>query len=264
MPGRFLTAVTLTIGLTAFAASTAFAQTGPLLQPGEPFPGTTAEPIHLHLPVHKAPPASNPSPPATNDVATENTSAPQIDLIHPPRHKHTTPPQLANTVPATSAPETIPFSLDGSNQALSPPPTDKTQPAPGKAAARPTSATRTTRQASETASGDRANLARRGKILFEKGASSPSPAQYRGVKVLADNLNNALEKGAAAIQLEAYGGAPGDKSSDARRLSLRRALAVRQLLIDDGVPSARIDVRAMGGSNDGDSPDRVDVFIRTG
>ena len=94
--------------------------------------------------------------------------------------------------------------------------------------------------------------------------SSPSPAQYHGVKVLADNLNAALEKGAAAIQLEAYGGAPGDKSSDARRLSLRRALAVRQLLIDDGVPSARIDVRPMGGADDRDQPDRVDVFIRAG
>jgi hypothetical protein len=37
---------------------------------------------------------------------------------------------------------------------------------------------------------------------------------------------------------------------------------VRQLLIDDGVPSARIDVRAMGGSDDSGPADRVDVFVR--
>ena len=64
------------------------------------------------------------------------------------------------------------------------------------------------------------------------------------------------------MQLEAYGGSPGDKSSDARRLSLKRALAVRQLLIDDGVPSGRIDVRAMGGVDDKGPVDRVDVFVR--
>jgi len=61
--------------------------------------------------------------------------------------------------------------------------------------------------------------------------------------------------------VEAYGGTLGDKSSDARRLSLRRALTVRQLLIDNGVPSDRIDVRALGGAEQG-MPDRVDVFVK--
>ena len=65
------------------------------------------------------------------------------------------------------------------------------------------------------------------------------------------------------IQLLAYGGDKGDKGSDARRLSLKRALAIRQVLIDDGVPSERIDVRAMGGADDGGPADRVDVFIKS-
>ena len=94
--------------------------------------------------------------------------------------------------------------------------------------------------------------------------SDPSPAQFKGVKLLAGDLSSALEAGASRIQLEAYGGAPGDKSSDARRLSLKRALAVRQLLIDNGVPSNRIDVRAMGGVDDKGPADRVDVFVRAG
>ena len=71
------------------------------------------------------------------------------------------------------------------------------------------------------------------------------------VKAMTGDLNNALSNGSARIQLEAYGGKQGDKSSDARRLSLKRALIVRQLLIDDGIPSERIDVRAMGGASDG-------------
>ena len=111
---------------------------------------------------------------------------------------------------------------------------------------------------------DRAGLSKHGAVLFDKGVSDPSPAQFKGVKLLAGDLATALEAGASRVQLEAYGGTPGDKSSDARRLSLKRALAVRQLLIDDGVPSTRIDVRAMGGVNDKGPTDRVDVFVRTG
>ena len=54
----------------------------------------------------------------------------------------------------------------------------------------------------------------------------------------------------------------GDKGSDSRRLSLKRALVIRELLIEDGVPSEKIDVRAMGGVDDSGAADRVDVFVR--
>ena len=64
------------------------------------------------------------------------------------------------------------------------------------------------------------------------------------------------------IQIQAFGGRRGDKGSDARRLSLKRALAIRQVLIDDGVAAERIDVRAMGGADDSGPADRVDVYIK--
>jgi outer membrane protein OmpA-like peptidoglycan-associated protein len=117
---------------------------------------------------------------------------------------------------------------------------------------------------SSSSDSEHAGLTKRGAVMFEKGATNPSPAQFDGVKLLAGDLTNALESGASRVQLEAYGGAPGDRSSDARRLSLKRALAVRQLLIDNGVPSNRIDVRAMGGADDRGPADRVDVFLRAG
>jgi hypothetical protein len=60
----------------------------------------------------------------------------------------------------------------------------------------------------------------------------------------------------------AYGGNKGDKGSDARRLTLKRALAIRQILIDAGVSSARINVHAQGGVDDSGPADRVDIFIR--
>jgi len=253
--------------MLAGLAGPAFAQSapGPLLQPGEPYPGTDQTPIHLHPPLHKPHEITLRHPDGSEaSVAPESTTPPQIDLIHPARHRHSAKAQLANTAPAASAPATVPFSLDANGQSLPPPAAG--QAAPAKAAAHPSPAAGASRQAPTggAATGDHASLTKRGAILFGKGVVAPSPAQYRGVKVLADDLNSALEKGAVAIQLEAYGGSPGDKSSDARRLSLRRALAVRQLLIDDGVPSARIDVRAMGGADDKGQPDRVDVFIRAG
>jgi outer membrane protein OmpA-like peptidoglycan-associated protein len=105
-------------------------------------------------------------------------------------------------------------------------------------------------------------LAKRGAILFEHNSTDPQPSQLDGIKLLAGDLTSALEAGATQIQLQAFGGAPGDKSSDARRISLKRALAIRQLLIDNGVPSNKIITKAMGGVTDKGEPDRVDIYVR--
>jgi len=113
----------------------------------------------------------------------------------------------------------------------------------------------------EKKSDDRKGLAKQGEVLFAGGSSDPQAASYQQIKSLASDLNGALDSGSARVEVEAYGGTLGDKSSDARRLSLRRALTVRQLLIDNGVPSDRIDVRALGGAEQG-MPDRVDVFVK--
>jgi outer membrane protein OmpA-like peptidoglycan-associated protein len=107
---------------------------------------------------------------------------------------------------------------------------------------------------------DTANLTKRGEILFAHDAVDPSDTSVNKMRALASDLNTLISAGATRVQLDAYGGAPHDKSSDARRISLKRALAVRQLLIEDGVSSDVIDVRAMGGSDNG-QPDRVDIFI---
>jgi outer membrane protein OmpA-like peptidoglycan-associated protein len=106
-----------------------------------------------------------------------------------------------------------------------------------------------------------AGLAKRGSILFEHASTDPQPTQMDGIKLLAGDLNSALEAGATQIQLMAFGGAPGDKGSDAKRISLKRALAIRQLLIDNGVPSNKIITKAMGGATDGEA-DRVDIYVR--
>ena len=63
------------------------------------------------------------------------------------------------------------------------------------------------------------------------------------------------------IQLLAYAEGTEAEASKARRLSLSRALAVRSYLMNDGVRSTRIEVRALGHKIPDGPADRVDVVI---
>jgi outer membrane protein OmpA-like peptidoglycan-associated protein len=63
------------------------------------------------------------------------------------------------------------------------------------------------------------------------------------------------------VQLFSYASDPEKNVSRSRRLSLERAVAVRKILIDNGVDSTRIEVRALGDQNPGGEPDRVDVAL---
>jgi outer membrane protein OmpA-like peptidoglycan-associated protein len=73
----------------------------------------------------------------------------------------------------------------------------------------------------------------------------------------------------ARLQLIAYASGEGMSASKARRLSLARALSVREYLIANGIEGTRMDVRALGeeagGSPSGspaDSPaNRVDIAM---
>ena len=63
------------------------------------------------------------------------------------------------------------------------------------------------------------------------------------------------------LQLLAYAGGESLSSSKARRLSLSRALSVRSFLIESGVHSTRIDVRALGNKTAEGPINRVDVNV---
>jgi outer membrane protein OmpA-like peptidoglycan-associated protein len=63
------------------------------------------------------------------------------------------------------------------------------------------------------------------------------------------------------VQLLAYASDPEKNVSRARRLSLERAVAVRKILIDNGLDSTRIEVRALGDQNNGGEPNRVDILL---
>jgi len=96
------------------------------------------------------------------------------------------------------------------------------------------------------------------RVLFEPDtAKLPSLARDELsalVKNMGDNEN-------LRLQLLAYAGGADMSASVARRLSLSRALAVRSYLIESGIRSTRIDVRALGNKTTDTDSERVDITV---
>lgn len=92
-------------------------------------------------------------------------------------------------------------------------------------------------------------------IRFRKGSSVLTRDDESRLKEVAKKI----ELSRTRLQLKAYADGTGKGTSKARRLSLSRALAVRSFLIENGLRSTRIDVRALGIARDGGPPDRVDI-----
>ena len=105
------------------------------------------------------------------------------------------------------------------------------------------------------------------RITFGNGQGELSPASEQALKKL---VSRVPASETVSYNVLAYApGTPEDPSTP-RRLSLSRALAVRSVLMDAGVPSTRIYVRALGaGTGPGGAPpssakapaDRVDVSV---
>ena len=62
------------------------------------------------------------------------------------------------------------------------------------------------------------------------------------------------------MQLVGYAGGETD-ASQARRISLSRALAARSYLVEQGVQIKQVDVRPLGNKTDPAAPDRVDLVV---
>jgi len=95
----------------------------------------------------------------------------------------------------------------------------------------------------------------RSMIVFDRNGSDLNGSSEDALDRLAASLSRNNER----IQLRAFGGDSMERTHAARRLALRRALAVRNYLMEHGIDQERITVRAMGGAADGGPTDRVDV-----
>lgn len=97
-----------------------------------------------------------------------------------------------------------------------------------------------------------------GQIPFAAGAAD---LPTDGKPVLDQAVAKLKQDDEARLQIIAYASGSEDSGSQARRLSLSRALAVRSYLIDQGVRSTRMDVRALGNHVPSGSADRVDILL---
>lgn len=97
-----------------------------------------------------------------------------------------------------------------------------------------------------------------GRIIFA-GGSAELPDEAKAV--LQGVISRLLDDEDNRIQLLAYAKGTVEMVSQARRLSLSRALAVRSYLIGEGVRSTRMDVRALGNNVEEGPADRVDLIL---
>jgi outer membrane protein OmpA-like peptidoglycan-associated protein len=102
-----------------------------------------------------------------------------------------------------------------------------------------------------------------GRIAMLRFAKGQSDIPTDGRDVLTGIAARLAANPGMRLQLVAYAsGGSGDDPIEARRLSLTRAVALRTYLIGQGVPSVRMDVRALGSRGAGDGPaDRVDLVV---
>jgi outer membrane protein OmpA-like peptidoglycan-associated protein len=199
----------------------------------------------------RKPVVQRPRPPALPKIAARPTVAPTAPSVP-------TPPKPARAaslpVPPPPAPAMVPPPAAPAVTPPPPPPVAKIASQPAPPAPKQT--------ASLPPSGQRAGsaLAAGQQFRLSFGAGSAAVQNASGTQL--DDIAKSLKgNDALRLQLLAFSGGGAQTPSQARRLSLSRALAVRSHLIKQGVRSTRIDVRALGNKSEGGPPDRVDVIV---
>jgi len=210
-----------------------------------PAPAPAPAPVMKKAPEMESPPATAKiEPPKAAKVAEapkklEAPAKPATPVIVAKVEKQTPPPApVVETAPKVVKKE--------APKAPTPPPTPaaKKDPAPQQAALPPA-----------TAQLEPGNALR---IPFAADQTKLPAAAKDGLVALADKMKG---QDKARLQLMAYAGGESLSSSLARRMSLSRALAIRSFLIENGVRSTRIDVRALGNKTTEEPVNRVDLNV---
>ena len=115
-----------------------------------------------------------------------------------------------------------------------------------------------------TASGAVSQIKGGVRITFGGGVADLNPATEQAIRAFADTVKADPGKD---LNIYAFAAGVPDDPSTPRRLALSRALAVRAILISQGIVSTRIYPRALGAGPSplgGDGPpDRVDLVLAT-
>jgi outer membrane protein OmpA-like peptidoglycan-associated protein len=239
--------------------------------PTAPPPPATTEPARVAAVTAAPPPAPAPPPPQTRAPepapVTPAPAAPKVTAVpagpeidrEPPARAVAEPAPVVEPEPAlepAAEPEPVaePEPEPEPETAAEPEPVAEPEPTTLAAAAPATAPTPPPQPAT-------AALATPGgpfTVEFAAGGAELPSGVEEGLAALARQIEGDT---AMRLQLKAYASAENTVASAARRLSLSRALAVRSFLIEEGVSSTRIDVRALGAKYETGPPDRVDVIV---
>ncbi len=96
------------------------------------------------------------------------------------------------------------------------------------------------------------------RVMFDDKSAKISDSARAPLQELSNKMK---ESENLRVQLLAYAKGTPETASQARRLSLSRALAVRSFLINQGVRSTRMDVRALGNKAESGPEDWVDAVL---
>jgi len=224
-------------------------------------------PSFAAAPAPVAPPA--PAPSATLPPPPVAAAAPPRAVTPPPAPAPTSAPapaQMASAPPpppppsVTQSPRPLPPPAAMSAPPPPPPPPAVAAPAAPPPAPAPAPAEVAPAPAPQVAAAPPAARAADGplaRLAFNTGSAELNDA---GKTALGAVIAELQRDPTARLQLQAFASGGDDQGGQARRLSLSRALAVRGQLIEQGIASTRMDVRALGRTTDG-PPDRVDIVL---
>jgi outer membrane protein OmpA-like peptidoglycan-associated protein len=261
-------------GMTASAAPRA---------PAAPLAGNPQPPVQRAALVPPAPAASPaapppaagftpPPPPPTFGASPPSTavpvpatptsplaSSPSATLPPPPPAPAAAPPAPARM--ASAPPPPPPPTVMQAPSPVAPPPVQQAAPPPPPpapvAVAAPAPAPAPAPQVAAAPPAARAADGPLARLGFATGSAELDAA---GKAALAPVIAELQRDANARLQLQAFAAGGDDQGGQARRLSLSRALAVRAQLIEQGIASTRMDVRALGRTTEG-PPDRVDLVL---
>lgn len=237
-----------------------------------------------HLPFHLIPPAAQtPSAADTTGAPPESTppsqptetasgspvpappplpTLPQSEAaptppVVPPTPAHVEAPNPPRAPPTQASSDAAPVALTAAPPAAAPAQTAAPEPQAAPATDNATSASpppAPTQIASAASIGSTVNT-----VKFAVGAIDLPPDSQPMLDTVAAKL---MADDTLRVQLIAHASGSADQAMEARRISLARAVAVRAYLIDKGVRSLRMDVRALGNRADNGPPgDQVDLLI---
>ena len=210
--------------------------------------------------------------PKVKKAIIEKPKPPVVATVKPPAPLKKAPPAAAAPALPKAAPKAAPVQQQAKSAppppamkavekpvaAMAPAPAKPAPPATTMAAAKPKQKKTKKEQAAVSPAPKSTPTGRALQVVFADTASKMPAKAKKGLQALALKLKS---KDTLRLQLMAFAGGKSLSSSKARRMSLSRALSIRSFLIENGVRSTRIDVRALGSKTTEKPLNRVDVNI---